>query len=116
MVGSTTGTPEKNGFALVAEDGNPVSFVPHVQSEIFMAAGKTFDALINVPAVGGTALPIYDRELSLSANKINRDAGTLAYIGVNGAGFRRRRVLERHLPILIPITRSFRARRSRYRI
>ena len=86
IVGSTTGTTAKNGFALVAEDGNPVSFVPHVQSEIFMAAGKTFDALINVPAAGGTALPIYDRELSLSANKINRDAGMLAYIGVNGAG------------------------------
>ncbi len=86
IVGSTTGTPAKNGFALVAEDGNPVSFVPHVQSEIFMAAGKTFDAMINVPAAGATALPIFDRELSLSANKINRDAGMLAYIGVNGAG------------------------------
>ncbi len=86
IVGSTTGTTAKNGFALVAEDGNPVSFVPHVQSEIFMAAGKTFDALINVPAAGGTALPVFDRELSLSANKINRDAGMLAYIGVNGAG------------------------------
>ena len=85
IVGSTTGTPAKNGFALVAEDGNPVTFVPHVQSEVFMAAGKTFDVMINAPPAGGTALPIYDRELSLSANKINRDAGMLAYIGVNGA-------------------------------
>src|SRR5437016_10982882 len=31
------------------------------------------------------ALPIFDRELSLSANSIARDAGMLAYISVNGA-------------------------------
>jgi FtsP/CotA-like multicopper oxidase with cupredoxin domain len=116
IVDSTTGTPAKNGFALVAEDGNPVSFMPHVQSEIFMAAGKTFDALINVPAAGGTALPIFDRELSLSANKINRDAGMLAYIGVNGAGLPAATGLGQRLRIRIHITRSFRARRSRYRI
>ena len=41
--------------------------------------------MINGPAAGGTALPIYDRELSLSANATGRDAGMLAYIGVNGA-------------------------------
>ncbi len=38
------------------------------------------------PPAGATALPIFDRELSLSANAIARDAGMLAYIGVNGAG------------------------------
>ena len=86
IVGSTTGTSLTSGIALVAEDGNPVPFVPHVQSEVFMAAGKTFDVMINVPQSGSTALPIYDRELSLSGNKIDRDAGMLAYIGVNGAG------------------------------
>ena len=33
-------------------------------------------------------LPIYDRELSLSANAIGRDAGMLAYLNINGAGLR----------------------------
>jgi len=79
-----TGTPAASGFALVAEDGNPVPGVARVQSEVFMAAGKTFDVLINVPA-GGSALPIFDRELSLSANGSSRDSGMLAYIGVNGS-------------------------------
>ncbi len=50
-----------------------------------MAAGKTFDVVINVPS-GTTAIPIYDRELSLSGNAIARDAGMLAYISVNGEG------------------------------
>src|SRR2546430_13368037 len=47
-------------------------------------AGKTNDVMINVPSAT-TALPIFDRELSLSANSIARDAGMLAYISVNGA-------------------------------
>ena len=38
------------------------------------------------PALAPPSLPIYDRELSLSANSSVRDAGMLAYIGVNGAG------------------------------
>jgi Bacterial Ig domain len=71
------------GFSLIAEDGNPLPGTPRVQSEVFMAAGKTYDVMINVPT-GGTALPIYDRELSLSGNGIARDAGMLAYISVNG--------------------------------
>jgi len=71
------------GFSLVAEDGNPLPGVSRVQSEVFMAAGKTYDVMINVPA-GTTALPIFDRELSLSANATARDAGMLAYISVNG--------------------------------
>ena len=49
------------GFSLIAEDGNPLPGVPRVQSEVFMAAGKTYDVMINVPAAGATALPIYDR-------------------------------------------------------
>jgi hypothetical protein len=57
-----------SGFSLIAEDGNPLPGLPHVQSEVFMAAGKTYDVMINVPAAGATALPIFDRELSLSAN------------------------------------------------
>ena len=74
------------GFSLVAEDGNPLPGVSRVQSEVFMAAGKTYDVMVNVPAAGGTALPVYDRELSLSGNATARDAGMLAYIGINGAG------------------------------
>ncbi|HYL00400.1 MAG TPA: Ig-like domain-containing protein, partial [Steroidobacteraceae bacterium] len=72
------------GFTLVAEDGNPLPPAkPRVQSDVFMAAGKTYDLMINVP-VPAAALPIFDRELSLSANGTARDGGMLAYIGVNG--------------------------------
>ena len=90
IVGSQIGTAvapaiPPSGFSLIAEDGNPLPGVARVQSEVFMAAGKTYDVMINVPT-GGTALPIYDRELSLSGNGIARDAGMLAYISVNGAG------------------------------
>ncbi|PYX89232.1 MAG: hypothetical protein DMG68_05810 [Acidobacteria bacterium] len=86
IVGSQVGASGASGFALIAEDGNPLPGVPRVQSEVFMAAGKTYDVMINVPAANSTALPIYDRELSLSGNAIDRDAGMLAYISVNGAG------------------------------
>ena len=88
IVGSQTGTGSATapaGFSLIAEDGNVLPGTRRVQSEVFMAAGKTYDVMINVPAAGGAALPIYDRELSLSANATSRDAGMLAYISVNGA-------------------------------
>lgn len=81
---ATTTTP--GGMTLVAEDGNPLPGQARVQNEVFMSAGKTYDVSINVPAAGATALPIYDRELSLSANATARDGGMLAYISVNGAG------------------------------
>ena len=89
IVGSQTGTATAPalppaGFSLIAEDGNVLPGIPRVQSEVFMAAGKTYDVMINAPT-GVTALPIFDRELSLSGNAIARDAGMLAYIGVNGA-------------------------------
>jgi hypothetical protein len=74
------------GFSLVAEDGNPLPGVSRVQSEVFMAAGKTYDVMIDVPAAGGTALPVFDRQLSLSGNATGRDEGMLAYLGINGAG------------------------------
>src|SRR5467141_2760347 len=91
IVGSQTGVAPTGGtvpagFLLIAEDGNPLPGVPRVQSEVFMAAGKTYDVMINVPAAGGTALPVFDRQLSLSSNATARDSGMLAYIGVNGAG------------------------------
>src|SRR5262249_11307120 len=85
IVGASTGTPTAApGFGLVAEDGNPLPGVTRVQGEVFMSAGKTYDVTINVPTAA-TALPVYDRELSLSANATARDAGMLAYIGVNGS-------------------------------
>jgi len=89
IVGSLTGTTPVPGFSLIAEDGNPLPGIPRVQSEVFMAAGKTCDVMINAPpstigTVPPPALPIYDRELSLSANAVSRDGGMLAYISVNG--------------------------------
>src|SRR6516165_10364771 len=80
-----TATPVP-GFSLIAEDGNALPGASRVQSEVFMAAGKTHDVMIDAPAAGGTALPVYDRELSLSGNSTARDAGMLAYLGVNGGG------------------------------
>ncbi len=84
-----------SGFTLIAEDGNPVpdsngtAVAPRVKTEVFMAAGKTYDVMVNVPANGTSgappSLPIYARDLGLSANSSVRDAGMLAYIGVNGA-------------------------------
>jgi hypothetical protein len=85
IVGSLTGASAASGFSLIAEDGNPLPGLPRVQSEVFMAAGKTYDVMVNVPAASASALPIYDRELSLSANSVSRDGGMLAYIGVNGS-------------------------------
>jgi hypothetical protein len=82
IAGSTAKTV--SGFSLIAEDGNPLPGLPRVQSEVFMAAGKTYDVMINVPAAGSKALPVYDRELSLSGNETARDSGMLAYIGING--------------------------------
>src|SRR5215469_5800741 len=97
--GSGSAAATVSGFTLIAEDGNTVPGVqvagataapaaPRVQTDVFMAAGKTFDVMINAPAATSTApaLAIYDRELSLSGNSSNRDAGMLAHIGVNGAG------------------------------
>jgi hypothetical protein len=74
-----------SGFSLIAEDGNPLPGIHRVQSEVFLAAGKTYDVMINGPAAGLPALGVFDRELSLSGNAVDRDAGLLAYIGVNGA-------------------------------
>jgi hypothetical protein len=81
----TAGNSALNGFQLIAEDGNPLPGTARVQSEVFLAAGKTYDLMINTPAAT-RALPIFDRQLSLSANATARDGGMLAYISVNGAG------------------------------
>ncbi len=91
IVGSQTGTAvapavPPTGFSLIAEDGNVLPGLPRVQSEVFMAAGKVYDVMINAPAAGSAALPLYDRELSLSSNGVGHDSGMLAYIGSNGSG------------------------------
>ncbi len=72
------------GFTLIAEDGNPLPGLaaPRVKDEVFMAAGKTYDVMVNVPTA---TLPVFDRELALSANSSVRDAGMLAYVSVNGS-------------------------------
>ncbi len=75
--------PAAGGFTLVAEDGNVLPGVPRIQSEVFMAAGKTYDVMVKAPT-GGTALPVFDRQLSLSSNATARDAGMLGYVSVNG--------------------------------
>ena len=92
VAGATGATnPIVTGFKIVAEDGNLLPGLPKIKSEVFMAAGKTYDVLINGQSTSGTtiapyanALAIYDRELSLSGNATERDAGMLAYIGING--------------------------------
>ncbi|MGC1451125.1 MAG: choice-of-anchor D domain-containing protein [Candidatus Sulfotelmatobacter sp.] len=91
VAGQTGGTtPIVTGFKVIAEDGNPLPGVPKVRSEVFMAAGKTFDVMINGQSTSSTgivpytsALAVYDRELSLSGNATERDAGMLAYIAPN---------------------------------
>jgi len=86
IVGAQTGSASAPGFGLIAEDGNPLPGGTRVQNEVFLAPGKTYDVAINVPATVGNALPIFDRQGSLSGNATSRDAGMLAYIGINGAG------------------------------
>jgi hypothetical protein len=99
IVGSTTtgfngaGTSATvGGFTVIAEDGTlvPNQGAPRVQTDVFMAAGKVFDVMVNVPAppAGASAPPdlaVFARDLGLSANSSVRDSGMLAYIGVSGA-------------------------------
>jgi hypothetical protein len=88
IVGAQTGTasPAVSGFTLIAEDGNPLPGIARVQSEVFMAAGKTYDVMVNVPPADAAALPIFDRQLSLSGNAVEHDTGMFGYISINGAG------------------------------
>jgi hypothetical protein len=82
-------------MALIAEDGNVLPGTPKVQNEVFLAAGKTYDAIIHpatTPVLSTTVTtatynaatyPVYDRQLSLSTNN-QRDGGMQAYLQVNG--------------------------------
>jgi hypothetical protein len=88
IVGAQTGSPAASGFSLIAEDGNVLPGVRRTQSEVFMAPGKTYDVMVNVPvatapATVPQALPIFDRALGLSGNATARDAGMIAYLGIN---------------------------------
>jgi len=83
---SSSGTPTVvSGLSLIAEDGNVLPGNPKVQSEVFLAAGKTYDVLLNAPPSGASALPVFDRQLSLSTNN-KRDGGMVAYVSANGGG------------------------------
>src|SRR6266481_3005160 len=79
IVGSQTGASATPGFSLIAEDGNVLPGTPRVQSEVFLAAGKTYDVEINAPAAGAN-LPVFDRELSLSTNN-QHGGGMQGYVG-----------------------------------
>ncbi|MFC3617660.1 hypothetical protein ACFOPS_04725 [Ralstonia solanacearum] len=55
-----------------------------IQNEVFLPAGKVFDVMVNAPPQrGAPAVPVFDRELSLSTDN-QRDGGMQAYISVNG--------------------------------
>ncbi len=87
-----------------------------------MAAGKVYDVMINGQstyrhshiAPYSNALPFYDRELSLSGNATERDAGMLAYISINGGALPAATgAFAPAVAAPTPITRWFLARRSR---
>jgi len=80
IVGAITGgTAAVPGVSLIAEDGNVLPGVPKIQSEVFLAAGKTQDVLINDPAPAASTLAVFDRHLSLSTNN-RRGGGMMANI------------------------------------
>ena len=79
LVGAITGgTAAVPGVSLIAEDGNVLPGVPKVQSEVFLAAGKTQDVLINDPAPL-SSVAVFDRHLSLSTDN-RRGGGMMANI------------------------------------
>jgi Bacterial Ig domain len=95
--------------ALIAEDGNlqpdvavgmtktahttcpsgitPIAGAcPKVQADWFMAAGKVLDLMVqpaHTTTYTAAYYPTFDRELSLSANSIERDAGMQALVALN---------------------------------
>jgi hypothetical protein len=78
------------GFALIAEDGNLLPGLPRLQNEVFLAAGKTYDVMLNpAQSIAGTfdnvTYPVFDRQLSLSTNN-SRDGGMHAYVQVGTGG------------------------------
>ena len=76
-----------SSMTLLAEDGNKLPGVPRVQSEVFLAAGKTYDVTIQPQKADGNytaaTYPVFDRQLSLSSAN-QRDGGMQAYISIAG--------------------------------
>jgi FtsP/CotA-like multicopper oxidase with cupredoxin domain len=81
-------------LTLVAEDGSKLPGTPRTQSEVFLAAGKTYDVTIQPkqlvttpPTTPAAYIPatyaVFDRALSLSTSN-QRDGGMQVYINVNG--------------------------------
>src|ERR1039458_10576850 len=55
VAGQTGGSnPIVTGFKVIAEDGNLLPGLPKIKSELFMAAGKTYDVIINGKATSST--------------------------------------------------------------
>jgi hypothetical protein len=91
-------------MSLVAEDGNVVQDVAlqaakggsssftynaKTQNEVFLAAGKVYDVVVNPAATGGSysasQFSIFDRQLSVSGNKFQHDTGMQAIVLVNSS-------------------------------
>ena len=70
QVAGATGrhNPIVTGFTVIAEDGNPLPGVPKVQSEVFMAAGKTYDVMINGADVRHDDAPYANALRSMTAS------------------------------------------------
>ncbi|HEV7611739.1 MAG TPA: choice-of-anchor D domain-containing protein [Steroidobacteraceae bacterium] len=74
-------------MTLIAEDGNALPGMPRLQNEVFLAAGKTYDIVVNPTQTAGAysaaTYPLFDRQLSLSTNN-QRDGGMQSYISIAG--------------------------------
>jgi Bacterial Ig domain len=82
VAGQTGGTsPIVTGFKIIAEDGNPLPGVPKVKSEVFMAAGKTYDVMINGPAAGITAV-----QFIAAGSGYNLATTSISLVGGGGTG------------------------------
>jgi len=98
--------PSVNGLnmSLIAEDGNIVQDVAlqaakggsssftynaKTQNEVFLAAGKVYDVVVNPAATGGSysasQFSVFDRQLSVSGNKFQHDTGMQAIVLVNSS-------------------------------
>ena len=75
---------------LHAEDGNVLPGLPKVQTQVFLAAGKTYDVTVqpsknpsDAAQYAAATYAVYDRQLSLSTNN-QRDGGMQVYLQVAG--------------------------------
>ena len=87
-------------MGLIAEDGNVHPDValalnkgltpkPKTQNEVFLAAGKVFDVMVNPNqtsgAYTGAAYPIFDRALGTSEGAVRHGSGMLSYLELGTA-------------------------------